>query len=371
MSDNSAETLAEILKYNKAERTVVLVDRNVFCIRKIQQIIRYLEKLGLEARVVEVDAHEPDTDLVDEYTKVFKTEPLDFLVGIGGGSTLDLAKAVSVLAFNPGCAADYQGRDLLPSSGCPSVMMPTTAGTGSEVTPGAVVLDPKTKRKGAISSPYITPDYAVLDPELTLSMPPEVAAATGLDALGHAVESFTAQCATPMTKMYSKEAFRLITSSLTAILQEKDSLDRRRGQQLGATLAGVAICNSDTGACHAMAYPLGIYFQIPHGVAVALLLAHVIDVNVRKGARQYAELADLLPEDSEGLSEEEKCWKFQRFVADLVPSGVLPSSLRHYGVESSDLPELAERGLDLKTALSNNPVDFTKDDAQYVLEQLM
>ena len=370
-SDNCVETVSWIAKSDKPRHLGVLVDRSVVSLPRIQQLFLNFEKVSLKNSIVEIDAREPDTEFVDEHTARFKSDTCDFLVGIGGGSTLDLAKAVSVLAFNPGSAQEYQGRDLVPNPGCPSIMIPTTAGTGSEVTPGAVVLNPQTKRKGAIWSPYIIPRYAILDPELTRSMPASVAATTGIDALAHAVESFTTRCASALTQMYSREAFRLISGSLPNILRNDDNLDLRRNQLIGATLAGVAICNSDTGACHALAYPLGIYFGVPHGMAVAPLLPHVLAVNIRKGARQYIELSGMLSRDGDRLSDEEKCWQLHEFVAGLAPAGVLPTSLRDYGVRESDVPELAERGLDLKSALSNNPVEFTRDDAQYVLEQLV
>ena len=370
-STDCGQTLLRILEHEHPDRLAIMVDDNVASLPKVQQLLQVANHNAGPVTIVEVAAIEPSTDLVDQHSAQLKDNPPDLLVGIGGGSTLDLAKAVSVLVFNPGRAAEYQGFDLMPNHGCPSVMIPTTAGTGSEVTPGAVVLNPKTKRKGAIAGPYISPNYAVLDPELTLSMPAHVVVATGVDALAHAVESFTARCANEMTKMYSSEAFRMISGSLPAILAGTDSFDLRRNQLLGATLAGVAICNSDTGACHSMAYPLGIYFGVPHGVAVALLLPHVIAVNIRKGARNYAKLTDMLSEDGVDLSYEERCWQLQKFVTDLVPHDVPQFSLREYGLSAAEIPELARRGLDLRTALGNNPVEFTVKDARYVLEQLV
>lgn len=371
VSDDCADDLARLLAHEKPARVALLVDRNVQSLDRVQRLLRRAEDSGARTDVVSVDAREPDTDLVDQQAAVFKAQPPDVVIGVGGGSTLDLAKAVGALAANPGAAAEYQGRELLPHAARPTIMIPTTAGTGSEVTPGAVVLNPRTRRKGAIASRSMFPRYALLDPALTASMPRRVAAATGMDALAHAIESFTARCATPVTRMYSREAFRLISGSLPALLSNGDSPQLRRTQQVGATLAGVAICNSDTGACHSISYALGIHCGVPHAMAVALLLPHVLDVNIRKGARQYAELAEMLPEDESERSEEARCRRLQRFVARLVRDGIGSASLGDYGVQPADLPALAERGLDLTTALTNNPVDFTADDVRHVLTRLM
>jgi alcohol dehydrogenase len=366
---HAVEALTLILKEIQPKHVAIFIDCNVAALDRVQEVIQKCKTETTRVTAVEVEVREPDTDFVDEHAAPLKADLPDLVIGIGGGSTLDLSKAVSVVAFNQNRAAEYQGRNLMPNPGCPSVMIPTTAGTGSEVTPGAVVLNPETKRKGAISSPYITPNYAILDPELTMTMPQQVAWSTGIDALAHAIESFTARCATPITQMYCREAFQLISHSLPQILAGDKSQEIRSAQQLGATLAGVAICNSDTGACHAMAYPLGIYHSVPHGVAVGLLLPHVMSENIRKGARNYAVLADLLPGCSSGLSVEDKCWKLQNFVANLFPTDLKAISLKDFGIGPEHLSALADRGMDLKTALENNPVDFTRDDAQGVLEK--
>jgi alcohol dehydrogenase len=371
MSDDCARTLSDVLESERPPHVAIVVDRNVMAVPAVDASLAACRKIADRVTVLPVDSREPDTDFVDEQAAPLRNDRPDLLVGIGGGSVLDLAKALGVLAWNTGTAADYQGRNLVPRPGCTIVMMPTTAGTGSEVTPGAVVVNPATKRKGAISSPYMVPRYAILDPALSASMPPGVAASTGMDALAHAVESFAARCATPMTRMYSREAFRLISRSLPALLRDAGSGAHRADQQLGATLAGIAICNSDTGACHAMAYPLGIYAAVPHGTAVGLLLPEVMARNIAKGARAYAALADLLPTAAPGDSDEIKSRKLHAFVSQVVPAGMFGRSLADFGVRRSDVPFLAERGLDLKTALASNPVDFAADDARWVLERLV
>jgi alcohol dehydrogenase len=368
-SEDCARSLSDVLASEACASIAIVVDRNVVAAAAVQDCLRACEKVSGRVTVSVVDAREPDTDFVDEQVARLGHDRPDLLVGIGGGSVLDLGKAVAGLLANPGPAADYQGRNLLRNPACPTVMMPTTAGTGSEVTPGAVVFNRAIKRKGAIWSPYLVPRYAILDPALTAGMPGRVAASTGMDALAHAVESFAARSATPMTRMYSREGFRLIARSLGTIVREGGDDRLRRDQQLGATLAGIAICNSDTGACHAMAYALGIYFGVPHAVAIALLLPRVLARNIMKGATQYAPLWDEVPGMTAGSmpSDEARCRALQAFIAELVPAEALGVSLADYGVRATDVAELAERSLDLKTALGNNPVDFDGQDAADVL----
>ncbi len=367
-SENLDATLSDIVELEHAKRVVMLIDRNVF-----DSIAGQVMRTTRAANVVQVpvDAREPDTDMIDEFAQNVGPPMPDLIVGIGGGSIIDLAKAVSVVAFNAGHAAEYQGRNLVPNPGCNSVMVPTTAGTGSEVTPGAVVTNPATKRKGAISSPFVSANYAILAPDLVASVPGNVAAMTGMDALAHSIESYTACCATLLSKMYSREAFRLIVKCLPAILNGDRNKELLLTQQIAATMAGIAICNSDTGAAHAMSYPLGIYFKVPHGLAVSLLIPRVMEVNIQKGCELYAELAAFIPGVTADMSDMEKSERLQRFVDGLVSSAQMSGALEGYGVSATDVAELSERSLDLKTALLNNPVEFSREDAEQVLGQLL
>jgi alcohol dehydrogenase class IV len=235
-------------------------------------------------------------------------------------------------------------------------MIPTTAGTGAEVTPGAVVLNPHTRRKGAISSPYIFPDYAVLEPSLTLTLPRGIALATGMDALAHSLESYAGLADNPLAKACAREAYRMISESLPLALSEPSEIGHRRQLLVGSTLAGCAIHNLDTGAAHSMAYALGTHFGVPHSVGVALLLPYVIAHNVAEGATSYG---DLCPPD-----------ELVGFVRSLAPPGVLPR-LADFGVVSTDVPWLSEEGLKLRSALNNNPVPFERRDADRILAALL
>jgi alcohol dehydrogenase len=288
---------------------------------------------------------------------------------------MDLTKAVSVMAIHEGLVEAYHGTRKPFLNAIPKVLIPSTSGTGSEVTPGAVLVNTKTKFKRGIGSRWISADYAVLNGRLTLSMPAHVTAATGMDALAHAIESYTARNANPISRMYSKEAFSLVFKNLDRIFDHPNDLSIRNNILLGSCLAGFAIYNSNTGACHALAYPLGIYHQIPHGVAVGQLITKVVEINIAKGCLDYADLFDLIeaPYKSELVGKVERDKKARSFGAVLKTYKPLQYLKRfeEYGLRHQDIPFLAERGLDLAPALSNNPVDFVIEDARIALTKAL
>jgi alcohol dehydrogenase class IV len=357
ISDDIAVTVPAIVHSLNGHRVALMVDRNVKALAQVDQLVSAIESMKLEAFEIRwVEAREPEVGTVDEAVGDLGSLMPDLVIGLGGGSVIDLAKAASVLLYNSGRAADYQGAGLIKKPGARKVMIPTTAGTGAEVTPGAVVLNPETKRKGAISSPFVFPDFAVLEPSLTVTMPLAVTAATGMDALAHSLEAYVGRADNPFAKACAREAYRMISESLPLALGDPSDLGHRRQMLAGSTLAGFAIYNLDTGAAHSMAYALGTYFSVPHSVAVALLLPHVVAHNVAGGATAFA---DLGPADDVVAG-----------VRAIAPNGLLPK-LSDFGVTTKDVPWLAEKGLKLKTALDNNPVPFEQKDAERVLATLL
>ena len=293
------------------------------------------------------------------------------IIGIGGGSIIDLAKALSAMLINEGKVEDYHGTGKPIKAAIKKIMIPTTAGTGSEVTPGAVLMNKDTKFKRAISGRCMSPDYAVLYAELTTTLPDEIIASTGMDALAHSIESYTSKNANEITKMYSKRAFSLIFNNLSKIFRDKENIDLREKVQLGSCLAGYAIYNSNTGACHSMAYPLGIYNDIPHSIAVGCILPKVIRVNFEKGCHLYADLYDLIEDKEKITNKSKKAERFCSVLKNYYPMNYIDNSFRNYGINENNYRFLAERGLDLIPALSNNPTDFNLSDAIKVLRMLI
>lgn len=371
ISDNLSQDVLSVIQEEKVQNVGTIIDKNVAGNKSIKELIETLEsKVDLSSKIIDIS--EPTTDKVNEISSGFKKERVGFFIGIGGGSTLDLTKAVSTMVVNPGNVEEYHGTNKEINISVKKMMIPTTAGTGSEVTPGAVLLNKKKNFKRGLSARCMIPDYAVLNASLTAQMPRKVTASTGMDALGHAIESFTAKNANQITRMYSREAFGLVFNNLIKIFNEKDDLSIRKNIQLGACLAGYAIYNSNTGACHALSYPLGIYNNVPHGVAVALLLPKVIEINVEKGCYLYSGLYDLIEERDENLDNPvEKSHEFSRLLKEYAPLKQLGANLNDHGVDGSNYEFLAERGLDLAPALNNNPVNFTYEDSARVLKQLI
>lgn len=370
ISEDLAKDVWGLIEEEGVRSAALIADENISSNGDFKSLINFLEKkIKLFPHIIE--SQEPTTDIVNKFTPHFRGKSIDMFIGIGGGSVIDLTKALSVMAVNEGKVEDYHGTGKPFKAGVKKIMIPTTSGTGSEVTPGAVLVNVNTKFKRAIGGKYVAPDYAVLNPHLTLSMPDNVLASTGMDALGHAIESYTAKCSNIITRMYSKEAFYLIYNNLPKALEDKKNIELRKNLLLGSSLAGYAIFNSNTGAAHSMAYPLGIYNQVPHGVAVARLLPKIVRKNVGMGCFLYADLYDLIEGAEKEKDKKAKSELFAGLLEEYKPIKFIGKKFSDYGINGSNLEFLAERGLDLKSALSNNPVEFKLDDAKEALKELI
>ena len=370
--DNIEDGVLEAIEVLGKGKILLMADRSIVDAPSFIKVKTTLEKSNLSVRVHIVDVREPDVVWVDEQVKEVKDFCPDIVVGVGGGSLIDLAKAVSVLIYNEGSAADYQGPNLVTKPGAKKIMIPTTAGTGSEVTSGAVVLNRKTGRKGAIGSPFVTPDIAILDPSLTLSMPSRVMASTAMDVIAHCIESYVGKAVNPFAKMYAREGLKYLINSFQHALDDSSNLEIRLNMLIGSTMGGFAIFNTDTGASHSMSYPLGTYYKIPHGIANALLLPLVIEHNIDGGCYRYSDLYDMIENRDVLLTDaKEKSVALLRFIENLIIEAKFNVSLREYGLGEYNISDMAEKGLTLKTALNNNPVNFSNDDAISILKRLI
>jgi alcohol dehydrogenase len=370
ISNNLSDDIDTLLNDEKVSDIGLIVDSNVSEAECIKNLIIFLDK-KYKLNYKKIEITEPTTDMVNHYAAEFKKNHPELLIGIGGGSALDLVKAISVISVHDGVVEDYHGTGKTFTQGIRKILIPTTAGTGSEVTNGAVLVNEKTKFKRAVGGKHVTADYALLYAELTTTMPDNITATTGLDALAHAIESYTAKCANEITRMYSLKAFSLVFNNLSKVFESKNNLEYRKNVLLGSCLAGYAICNSNTGACHAMSYPLGIYHHVPHGLAVGTLLPKVISKNIEKGASQYADLYDSMDGVVTLKNINEKSYAFLQMINSFKPLQYLGKTFRDYGINESNINSLAERGLDLKSALNNNPVEFTLQDSVSIYQQLI
>jgi alcohol dehydrogenase class IV len=365
ISDILSDDVFALLQREQVSSVTMIVDKNVSEVETIKNLKSFLaKKIRIDYKTIHIT--EPTTEMVNEYTNTLRKDQPELLIGIGGGSTLDLVKAVSVMAVHDGGVEDYHGTGKIFTNGIRKILIHTTAGTGSEVTAGAVLVNEKTGFKRAVSGKYVTGDYAVLNPYVTMSMPDGVTASTGMDALAHAIESYTAKSSNDITRMYSLKAFSLIYNFLPKVFQDRNNADYRRNILLGSCLAGFAIYNSDTGACHALSYPLGIYNHIPHGLAVSTLLPDVVSINVEKKCYLYSGLYDHIEDIDYHKTPEDKAMLFAEMLKAYGPLKYLGKKFCDYGIGEENIDFLAERGLDLKSALNNNPVEFTLEDSKRV-----
>jgi alcohol dehydrogenase class IV len=293
------------------------------------------------------------------------------VIGLGGGSPIDIAKTVAVILANSGCIADYCGIDLVPKPGVPAIMVPTTAGTGSEVTPIAILSDEGEKLKKGVVSPHLFPKVAILDPELTVGLPPAITAATGMDALIHAIEAYTSVNATGFTDMLAVRAVELIAENLRTAFAQGGNLAARAAMLEGSLLAGIAFANAGVTAVHAFAYPIGAEFHIPHGVANTLMLPAVMRFNLVGNVTKFADLAELMGCDLTGLSEREAAEAAVDEVMLLASDLRVPTSLGQFGVKKEHIPGLAQGVMKVTRLLANNPRTMTVQDAEDIYRQVL
>ncbi|GAB7078834.1 iron-containing alcohol dehydrogenase [Megalodesulfovibrio paquesii] len=350
---------------------LVVTDPGVAASGMVERLEGLLAKAGLTvARFDKVEA-DPRYEIVEDGLAALREAKADVVVGIGGGSSLDMAKIVAVMATNAGPVGNYFGIDLIPSPGLKTILIPTTAGTGSEVTPIVILSDHQEKLKKGIVSPYLFPSVALLDPELTIGLPPKVTAATGMDALIHALEAYTSINATPTTDMLAREAIRLIHGNIRAAYAKGDNLPAREAMLRGAMLAGMAFANAGVTAVHAFAYPIGAEFHIPHGIANTIMLVPVMRYNQIGNPERFAELAVLLGQPVEGLSLRQAAARAVSALIELAEDLNVPQHLSAYGVTEAHVPALAAAVMLVTRLLANNPRTLTQEDAAVIYRQAL
>ncbi len=347
--------LGEIAGEMGAQKCLIVADPALYPLGYIEAARKALNANSVETVVFAKVEPEPYLDGVEEAALLGRDFQADLVVGIGGGSAMDTAKAAAALITNEGKAEDYIGLDKIELPGLATLMVPTTAGTGAEVTFTAVFTNRETKAKGGINSPYLFPDVAVLDPELTLQLPPSVTAATGMDALTHAVESMTSLSAGPFTDALALGAIRLIGRSLRKAVYRGDDITAREDMLYGALLGGMALADAGVGAAHALAYPLGGFYRISHGLANAMLIPHVMEFNLPAAEEKFALIAGALGEPIEGLPSRMAGASAIDSVRTLCEDIGIPQSLEDVGVPFEDIPKLVESALKVTRPVENNP----------------
>jgi len=360
----ASEQVGEEIRKLKGQKGLIVTDRVLAKVGALDGIKKVLQQSGVPFAVFDAVSTEPTMDFVSEGLKAYQENRCDFLLAIGGGSAIDTAKAIAVMATNSGSIADYQGSGKIPQKGAPLIAVPTTAGTGSEVTPFTIITDTKRDVKMLIGSPFLTPDAAIVDPLLTLSMPRGLTAATGIDALTHAIEAYVSAKAQPMSDIFCLSAIALIAGNLRQAWNEGSNVEAREKTMLGALQAGIAFGNSSVALVHGMARPIGAYFHVPHGASNAALLAVVTEFSLTGNPTKYAHIARAMGVDVSGLDDMEAARRGVEAVKELIKD-IKVSPLWELGVEREKLEELAPKMAEDALASgspANNPRPATKEE---------
>jgi alcohol dehydrogenase len=335
--------------------------------REIIQVIRQTAETEVE---ILRGSEEPDYDYLDEVAARVRQLPRpELLIAIGGGSCLDTGKALAVLLTNPGKGIDYRGFDKVQVAGIPTLLIPTTAGTGSEVTINAVFTDKREMRKLGINGRYLSATWALLDAEWTLSCPRAAAVSAGMDAMVHTLESFMCRQHNELTRVLSREAFGRLYRDLPCLLEEPHNLERRQSLLLAAYLAGAALFNSGSGIAGAFSYPLGVNYRIPHGICGAVFVASVVEYNVERGYQDFAGLLDVI-EPGSSLTPAAKGRRFAALLRELCGRMEVPQNLGPWGVGLKDAGNIERTLLPLQAAFDQNPIAFSaQTDAPTLLRR--
>lgn len=357
-----ASKLPTVLQELGMARPLLVSDPGIAAAGLLDGVVDALANAGRPPSLFTGVAADPPTACVEAAVAHGRAAACDGVVGLGGGSAMDVAKLAAVLLPGTQALADMLGVGKVRVGRLPLVQVPTTAGTGSEVTPIAIVTLPEGQKAGVVS-PVLLADAALLDAALTMGLPPAVTAATGIDAMVHAIEAFTSRLAkNPLSDMAARQALRLLGPALPAALADGTDLDARQDMLVGAMLAGQAFANAPVGAIHALAYPLGTRFHLPHGLCNALVMPAVMRFNLSAAAEAYAELADLFGLAA-GAPAAERAAALIDHMRNLVARCGLPTTLRQAGVPAEALPRMAAEAMLQTRLLVNNPRPMDEPDA--------
>ncbi|MCM3151597.1 iron-containing alcohol dehydrogenase [Priestia megaterium] len=370
---NSIEKVGEHLSLlgTEVKSALIITQPSMKRLGFVEKLIHQLSDKGVSAYVNIDVLPEPTVENIEEVFQAISKEQYDVLIGFGGGSVLDATKILSVLQTNNQSIRELLGTDLVKNLGTPTILIPTTSGTGSEVTPNAIVTLPDEELKIGIVSKYLLPKLVVLDPVLTLSLPRPITAATGMDAFTHSLESFISNKSNLISDMVALESIRLISSSIIEAYQNGNSVEAREKMLVGSMYGGMALTSAGTAAVHALAYPLGGKFKIPHGVANSMLLPHVMEFNMDAIEDRLFLVAEPMGIKIEGFSKTEVAQKVVNRIVEWTNVLEIPQNLKEYGVKEEDVPELALSASKVTRLLNNNPKEVSLKDMEGIYRKLL
>lgn len=355
------------LKQMGAKKALVVSDPGIIQAGLLERIEQSLNEHGITyERYDEVEPN-PSAESMMKGAEMQRRWQADVILAVGGGSSIDTAKGISVMATNEGNILDYEGVGNIPKPGVPLVAIPTTAGTGSEVTASTIVTNRETQFKAAVISPYLFPQLALLDPLLTIKLPQPITAATGMDALTHAIESYTSKQASPVSQAFAITAIRLIGKNIMKAYYAGTDVESRENMLVASMMAGAAFAQSRLGNVHAISHTLGGVFDIPHGIANATLLPFVMKFNLPACPERMKDIAEALGRSTEGLTPPEAAEEAVAAVVELNRLLNIPGNIRELGVKLDVLPKLVEDSMRSGNVLVN-PRLTTAADIQTIIE---
>jgi alcohol dehydrogenase len=360
-----APQCVEFLRQSNVKRLFLVMSRSIQA--QIKPIEQSLKQAGIELVQSPFVPPEPTVEFFKKALSEAQERAIDSVLAIGGGSVMDAAKLIAALARGRQQVNDVFGINLLVERELPLVCMPTTAGTGSEVSPNAVLLDEADRLKKGIVSPHLVPDAAYVDPMLTLSVPPAVTAATGLDALTHCIEAYANKFAHPIVDVYALRGIKLISGHLRSAVRDGSDIEARAAVSLGSLYGGLCLGPVNTAAIHALAYPLGGQFHISHGVSNALLLPHVLNFNCSAAPERYAEISTALGVIGNG-SALATARHGVDFLSQLSRECGVPQKLSELNIPRDAIPAMARSAMRVTRLLKNNVRPLTERDAELIYE---
>jgi len=365
---DSLNILNKILSEQDWKNIVLVIDHALVKIDSFQKYIDGIINNNLT--LVECDISEPTYDVLEKKRKLVDNKYVDCFIGIGGGSAIDMAKGLSVLFSNKKKAITYRGFDKFNVPIKPIIAIPTTAGTGSEITPNASFIDTFDKVKMGINGEAIRPKFSLLDPLLTLSCPLMPTISAGVDSLVHATEAFVAKQTNPMARMFAKNGFNLVFNNIVELSKNLEDLSLREKVMYGAFLSAIALMNSGTGPSAAMSYPLGVHFAVPHGIGGGIFLPHVVEHNIKNGVDDYAYFLIDEPFLDKNL-EKKHSELFIKKMYEIWDCLEIPQSLNKYGFGKNNIHRFVNDTMALKGALDQNPTPFYEKEITRIINKLI
>ena len=362
------EILASQAEELKKGTVLVLTDKGIGKSGIPQEIAAKIESDGFTVELLDSVPQEPYSEDIESLAGSLGSKNVRSIVAVGGGSVLDTAKFLSILLKWGGTIATLMESGA-PGPGIPCVMVPTTAGTGAEATPNSIVALKEQQMKVGVVSPFFVPDFVILDPLMTKSLPPALTASTGVDAYCHVLECYTSNKANPYSDVIALEGIRLIDGAIRQAYKSGDNMQARSDMLLGSFYGGMAIASSGTTAVHALSYPLGGRYRIPHGVSNAILLVPVMDFNKDRIQSKLLKAAGVSGIKS-GSDDAATVDAYIAHLRQMIEEIQIPSSMSEFGIKPNAIPELSDAAFQVKRLLNNNPKEMSRDDIQALYESI-